>query len=98
LLFNIYQYNRQEFEVIAERLGFNKDKVTKLNRLKRLLMINIENLNVEKTQFVIGHLDEDSLTLKEALFLIKAVEFNFTNQDLGKLVSTLFEKVSKSHG
>jgi hypothetical protein len=63
-----------------------------------LLSINIEKLNVEKTQFVITHLDEDSLTLKEALFLIKAVEFNFTNLNLGTLVSTLFEKVSKSHG
>jgi hypothetical protein len=66
--------------------------------LKRLLRINIENLNVEKTQFVVTHLDEDVLSLKEALFLIKAVEFNFTNQDLGNLITTLFEKVSKSHG
>jgi hypothetical protein len=35
---------------------------------------------VEKTQFVVTHLDEDSLSLKEALFLIKVVEFNFANQ------------------
>ena len=53
---------------------------------------------MEKTQFVVTHLDEDSLSLKEALFLIKIVEFNFANQDLGNLVSNLFEKVSKCHG
>lgn len=55
-------------------------------------------MNIEKTQFVVSHLDEDSLSLKEALFLIKAVEFNFTNQDLGNLITSLFEKVAKSHG
>ena len=97
-MFKIYQHNRQEYESISEKLRFNQDKPTKLNRLKRLLSINIENLNVEKTQFVVTHLDEDSLSLKEALFLIKVVEFNFANQELGNLFSSLFEKVSKSHG
>lgn len=83
---------------MAEKLGFNQDKVVKINRLKRLLGLNIDPLNVEKTQFVVKHLDEESLSLKEALFLIKAVEFNFASVDLGKSVSDLFEKVSKCHG
>ena len=41
VLFNIYHYDKTKFGEISQGLGFSKDKIVKINRLKRLLRINI---------------------------------------------------------
>lgn len=98
LLFKIHHYTPEKKELFVSKLAMEQSPVTKVNRLRRLLRIDLGALNVDKIRYALGQLGSDDHEAKEIVQLAKAVQFDFTDEEVGNLVGETFAAIAKHHG